>query len=53
MKAIEKPQIKVRISVESKEWLDKKAKAEKRSLSFLVEEALERVRMLEKEQGCV
>lgn len=47
MKAIDKPQIKVRISSESKAWLDKKAKQDQRSLSFLVEEAISKAMRLE------
>ncbi|WP_372834643.1 ribbon-helix-helix protein, CopG family [Pontibacterium sp.] len=47
MKAKDKPQIKVRITPESKEWLDKRAKKEQRSLSFLVEEAISKARRLE------
>ncbi|QQD21249.1 DUF1778 domain-containing protein [Oceanospirillaceae bacterium ASx5O] len=42
-----KPQIKVRISQESKSWLDRRAQTEERSLSFLVEEALKKARKLE------
>lgn len=47
MKAIEKPQIKVRISPESKQWLDSKAKKNQRSLSFVVEEAISKAMRLE------
>jgi len=45
--ASDKPQIKVRISHKSKEWLDKKAKQNQRSLSFLVEEAISKAIRLE------
>lgn len=41
------PQMKVRVTVEIKEWLDKRAKEEQRSLSFLVNESLEKTKKLD------
>ncbi len=47
MKAKEKPQIKIRITPELKEWLDQKAKREQRSLNFVAEEAIAKAKQLE------
>lgn len=43
----ERPQVKVRISRELKDWLDQKAKTDQRSLSFVVERAIEKAKKIE------
>lgn len=47
MNAKDKPQMKIRVSTDLKAWLDKKACEDKRSLSYVVEEAIAKAKKLE------
>ena len=41
------PQMRVRVTPEIKDWLDRKAKSEQRSIAFIVQQSLEKAKKLE------